>query len=117
MNILQVIFSDEFIFSVAEESSQYVRRTPDEAFSLNCINQKVKHPTSVMVWSCMSVHGCGRLYIVEGTMNQIQYKKVLQTSLIPQIRDWFPDGDCILCTMAHHVIRPGLSRHSWEKTT
>lgn len=43
----------------------------------------------------MSAQGTGRLYIVEGMMNQYQYKKVLEQRLIPQIKDWFPNGDFI----------------------
>lgn len=35
----------------------------------------------------------GRLYFVEGTMRQDQYKKVLETRLLPQIKDWFADDE------------------------
>lgn len=43
-----------------------------------------------MVWSVISGKGTGGLYIVEGTMRQDQYKKVLETKLIPQVKKWFP---------------------------
>lgn len=46
-----------------------------------------------MIWSVISGKGTGRLYVVEGTMNQDQYKRVLQNRLIPQIREWFPHGE------------------------
>lgn len=46
-----------------------------------------------MVWSVISGKGTGRLYIVEGTMRQDQYKKVLQTRLLPQLEEWFPNGE------------------------
>ena len=45
-----------------------------------------------MVWSVISSEGVGDLYIVKGTMNQYQYKQVLQRHLIPQLRKWFPKG-------------------------
>ncbi|GLV40835.1 hypothetical protein CBL_10010 [Carabus blaptoides fortunei] len=45
-----------------------------------------------MVWSVISAKGMGRLYIVEGTMRQDKYKRVLETRLLPQLREWFP-GD------------------------
>lgn len=83
------------MFAISEESSQYVRRTSAEEFSTQCIAQTVKHPTQVMVWSVMSAQGTGRLYIVEGMMNQHQYKKVLKTRLIPQLNDWFPNKDYV----------------------
>ena len=41
----------------------------------------------------MSVHGVGRLYIVEGRMNQHQYIKVLQEKMLPDIFKHFPNGD------------------------
>lgn len=83
------------MFSICDESSQYVRRSQNEEFSESCVAQTVKHPTSVMVWSVISAKGTGRLYIVEGTMNQHQYRKVLETRLLPQLRNWFPDRDCV----------------------
>lgn len=45
-----------------------------------------------MVWSVISAKGMGRLYIVEGTMRQDQYKRVLESRLLPQVEEWFP-GD------------------------
>ena len=49
-----------------------------------------------MVWSVISAKGLGRLYIVEGTMKQDQYKRVLETQLLPQLEEWFPgDDECI----------------------
>ena len=61
---LQVCFSDESVFSICEDSSQYVRRVANEEFSKQCVAQTVKHPTSAMVWSIMSAQGTGRLYRV-----------------------------------------------------
>lgn len=83
------------MFAISEESSQYVRRSADEEFSPQCVAQTVKHPTQVMVWSVMSGQGTGRLYIVEGMMNQHQYKKVLENRLLPQLKDWFPNNDFV----------------------
>lgn len=45
-----------------------------------------------MVWSVISGKGMGRLYVVEGTMRQDQYKKVLETKLLPQMQEWFGNG-------------------------
>ena len=59
------------------------------------IAQTVKHPASAMAWSCMSAKGTGRLYTVESTMRQGQYKTVLERRLMLQIRDWFPNGDFV----------------------
>lgn len=46
-----------------------------------------------MVWSVISSQGTGRLYIVEGTMRQDQYIKVLDTKMLTQVEEWYPNGD------------------------
>ncbi|GFY04710.1 putative transposase like protein [Trichonephila clavipes] len=52
----------------------------------------VKHPTKIMIWSVIS----RRLYVVKGMMRQEQYKDILQNPLIPQLEEWFSNGEpCI----------------------
>lgn len=91
----KVCFSDESYFSISEECSRYVRRRRGEEYKLECIQQTVKHPTAVMVWGVMSIHGPGRIQIVEGTMKQDNYKQVLEEQLLPQAEEWFDDGSFI----------------------
>lgn len=86
-------FSDESTFQILVDKSSFVRRRPGEQFHADCLVERVKHPVSVMVWSVISAKGMGRLYIVEGTMKQDQYKRVLETRLLPQVNEWFPDDD------------------------
>lgn len=83
------------MFQVSSQTSQYVRRRSGEEFSADCVKQTVKHPTQVMVWSIISAKGPGRLYIVEGNMKSDQYLQVLKTKLLPQAKEWFPDGEFI----------------------
>lgn len=70
-----------------------MRRRPGEKYSPDCVVSTVKHPTKVMIWSVICGKGTGRLYVVQGTMKQDQYKDVLQNRLLPQIREWFPNGE------------------------
>lgn len=86
-------FSDESTFEILQNKAQFVRRRPREKHHSDCIVQTVKHPTKVMIWSVISGKGTGRLYVVKGTMKQDQYKEVLQNRLIPQIGEWFPNGE------------------------
>ncbi|GFX94136.1 uncharacterized protein TNCV_4291821 [Trichonephila clavipes] len=53
----------------------------------------VIHPTKIMIWSVISVKGTEHLYVVKGMMRQDQYKDVLQNRLIPQLEEWFPNGE------------------------
>ena len=72
------------------EKSTFVRRRRGEKYHEDCIIPTVKHPQSVMVWSVINYLGTGRLYIVQGTMRQDQYRKVLKERLLPQLDEWFP---------------------------
>lgn len=75
-----------------DDKAQFVRRRPNEKYNTDCVIKTVKHPVSVMVWSIISGKGLGRLYVVEGTMRQDQYKRVLVTKLLPQLQEWFGNG-------------------------
>lgn len=91
----KVCFSDESSFHIMDNKTQYVRRQQGEEFLPQCIVKTVKHPTSVMVWSMISVHGVGRLHIVEGIMNQDKYIEVLKKKVVPDLKRLFPQGDGI----------------------
>ena len=59
----------------------------------------VKHPQKVIIWSIISTKGTGRMHAVEGNMNATQYTQVVQTRVLPQLREWF--GDVSECTFQH----------------
>lgn len=69
-----------------------MKRRPNEKYHPDCVVQTVKHPVTVMIWSVISSKGLGRLYVVENTMRQDQYRRVLETRLIPQMDEWFGNG-------------------------
>ena len=89
---------------------QFVRRRPGEKYHPDCVAQTVKHPTKVMIWSVISSKGTGHLYMVKGMMKQDQYRQVLKNRLLPQVRDWFPNGESYVfmqdsapCHTAHFI--------------
>lgn len=90
---LQVCFSDESTFEILQKKSQFVRRRLGEKYHPDCIIPTVKHPNKVMIWSVISGKGTGRLYVVKGIMKQDQYKEILKNRLLPQVSEWFPDGE------------------------
>lgn len=110
----RVCFSDESTFECHTASRPRVWQTPH---SPPPIRQTVKHPTKVMIWGVVSYKGAGRLYICEGMMDQHKYRGVLETRLLPQTREWFPQGNFIFmhdsapCHKARSVTE-FLDRHN-----
>lgn len=80
-----MIFSDECRLEAVTECHRFVRWRPNERYNEECIVKNVKHPSSVMIWGCISELGPGPLYFVDGTMRQDQYQHVLKQCLIPYI--------------------------------
>ncbi|GFU45089.1 transposable element Tcb2 transposase [Trichonephila clavipes] len=85
--------SNESTFEILQNKAQFVHRRRGEKFHSDCVVQTVKHPTKIMVWSVISGKGTGRLYVVKGMMQQDQFKDILQNRLIPQLEEWFPNGE------------------------
>ena len=92
----KVLFSDESTFTVNNHAgNNYVRRRPNEEYRPYCISPTIKYPQSIMVWSCMTAHGIGRLEIVSGMMNAMKYIDVLENKMLPSARSLFSDNDWI----------------------
>jgi len=81
---------------ILQDRTQYIRRRRNEADLPECARQTVKHPNKIMVWGGVSMHGTGRLHVVTGTMNSEQYLHVLDRRFLPQMMDWYPDGNAVL---------------------
>ncbi|GFW55375.1 uncharacterized protein TNCV_117591 [Trichonephila clavipes] len=88
-----VCFRDKRTFEILQNKAQFVRRCRGEKFHSDCVVQKVKHPTKIIIWSVISGKGTGRLDVVKVMMRQDQYKDALQNRLIPQLEEWFPNGE------------------------
>ena len=90
----KVIFSDESSFQAFNVRGQ-VRRRIGERYKPECLQPTVKFPHSVMVWSCVSFHGVGRLFILEkgARFNSKLYMDILKERLLRSAREWYPDGD------------------------
>ena len=92
----KVLFTDESHFIVQGYQNQFIRRAAGEPLSPLHVNQCVKHPPKVMFWGCFSSSGPGRLHVCEGMMDSQQYVKVIDTRILPEMNQRFPNGDGIL---------------------
>lgn len=74
--------------------SRTVRRSKGEEYLPSCVQQQVKQPERVMIWSAISSKGLFPLYVVDRTMNAEQYLTVLRTQMIPTMHEKF-NGDAV----------------------
>ncbi|GFY05036.1 uncharacterized protein TNCV_561681 [Trichonephila clavipes] len=88
-----ICFCDESTFEILQNKALFVCHRRGEKFYSDCVVQTEKHPTKIMIWLVISGKGTGRLYEVKGMMRQDQYKDILQNRLIPQLEEWFPNGE------------------------
>ena len=92
----QVIFSDETKIEVRDNCPKFVRIVDGHPLTKQHYENTVKHPVSVMIWACFSVHGAGRAFVIEETLNSDKYiAEILTRRVIPQIKDWYPSSEAI----------------------
>ena len=86
-----VLWSDESQFNLFGSDGQIlVRRRAGEEMNLACIVPTVKHGGgNIMVWASMSAHGPGPMRLVDGVMDQHQYRSILEETMLPAAETMF----------------------------
>ncbi|KAL0871405.1 hypothetical protein ABMA27_005136 [Loxostege sticticalis] len=87
-----VLFSDETkINRVCSDGKRYVRRPPNTAFDPKYTKVTLKHGGgNVKIWGCFSGHGVGPVKLIEGNMDQFQYKNILEETMLPYAEGVLP---------------------------
>jgi transposase len=88
---MNVLWSDESPFVLRYCRKKRVWRTHNERYSPQCTVGTVKHDEKIMVWGCFCGYGVGRLYLVEGILEQNQYIRILEEQMLPSGREHFGD--------------------------
>ena len=96
----KVLFSDESKFKLFEGDKQgRIRRRSNEN-PLIVVNEKVKFPTTILVWGCFSSNGTGYFKIIEKTLKTEQYIEILDQKLLNSASKLaIPQEDLILQQM------------------
>jgi DDE superfamily endonuclease/Transposase len=87
-----MLFSDESPFVLRFNKKLRVWRRHNERYNPECTVASVKHDKKIMVWGCFAAKGVGRLFKVEGIMEQVQYRKILDEQMLPSAEELFPEG-------------------------
>ncbi|GJE96522.1 transposable element Tcb2 transposase [Phanerochaete sordida] len=85
----RIWYSDESKFNLfGSDGRRWCRREIGEELCDRCVDVQVKHGGgNVMVWGDISWNGVGRLHRIEGTMDAVQYCKILSHSLLGSLSD------------------------------
>jgi transposase len=78
-----VLWSDESKFEIRYHAARKVWRKDGQRYNPRNTIKTVKHEKSVMVWGCFSYWGVGRLYRIQGIMDQFKYHSILQHQMFP----------------------------------
>ena len=82
-----VIFSDECSVSLQQYRRTCYRKVDEPTKR----KPKPKHPVKVHVWCGISRHGATKICIFDGIMDAVLFCNILETTLLPFVRDKLPD--------------------------
>lgn len=85
----KVWFTDESKFNIiGSDGKRYCRRRVGEALRPDKVKKKVKHGGgNIKVWGCISWEGTGRLALVDGNLDAVQYCQILDSAFMGSLRD------------------------------
>lgn len=87
-----VLWSDESKFNrFGSDGKQYVRRPRNQELSPQYTLKTVKHGGgNVIVWGCFSWDGVGPLHRIQGRMDQVIYKHIMEQVMLPHAEENLP---------------------------
>lgn len=90
-----VLWSDESPFVLRNQGRKRVWRMHNERYDARTTQGTVKHSAKIQVWGCFSSTGVGQFVNIEGILNQISYRNILQTHMLPSKAQLFGNGPFI----------------------
>jgi hypothetical protein len=88
-----VIFSDESVFSSADDGPVRVYRSQGTRYNAEHEKESARSGrVSVEVWGWISSRGIGLLHSIDGRLNGAQYLYILRDTMVPSVREMYPDG-------------------------
>jgi hypothetical protein len=86
----QVVWLDECHVEHDNKRNALVWRRAGEEWLTDCLSASMKSTRfSISIWSCIGWNGVGPIRIVEGRLNAIKYKNLLEEEVWPEILNKF----------------------------
>ena len=82
-----------------------------EEFSAECCQPVVQHPTSIMLWGCISFQGVGSLHRIRGRLNSEDYQAILGDVMLPDARRLV--GEDFIFQQDNATIHTSRSTRQW----
>lgn len=86
-----VIFSDESQILIGQNNRVFVWRASHEAYRPECMCPPHQQKVSVMIWGCITWYGVGTICKVDGNINAVKYREILDNHLWPVLARHFAD--------------------------
>jgi transposase len=88
----RVFFSDETPFYLGQHGRVYVQRPVGKALDPKYTYKEDPLKGKVSLWACICGHGLGHAELFVGSLNSTQHRDILRHSLVPTLRQFFPEG-------------------------
>jgi hypothetical protein len=90
---VNVIFSDESVFSSANDGPVRVYRPQRTCYNAQYVKESARSGrVSVTVWGWISSRGMGLLHRIDGRLDGTQYLHILRDIMVPSVREMYPEG-------------------------
>jgi hypothetical protein len=88
-----VIFSDESVFSSANDGPVRVYRPQGTRYNAEYLEESARSGhISVAVWGWVSSCGIGLLHRIDGHLDGVQHFYILRDIMVPSVQEVYPDG-------------------------
>ena len=89
-NWRHIVFSDECRFNLSFNDGRVrVWRHVNTAYEPRNLTLTNRNALSIMVWGCIGYYGVGNLVLVDGNLDNFQYREILDTNLFSSVENIF----------------------------
>ena len=88
----KVMWSDHTLFTLDNQTREYVTRPPGHACDEKYLGQEERLEGAVWLWGCFCADGLGHAELYEGTLDARRYQSILALNLVKSAHTFWPRG-------------------------